>query len=84
MVHTLACVVAGIVEMGTIALVSAFTVMIDNDQNKVINPHAIMENQLIFLYSPPEILFYRHCGCIKIFKIYRLFYTDIHWGYWPG
>ena len=34
MVHTLVCVVAVIVEMGTIALVSAFTVMIDNNQNK--------------------------------------------------
>ena len=35
MVRTLVCVVAGIVEMGPIALVSAFTVMIDNNQNKL-------------------------------------------------
>ena len=30
MVHTLVCVVAVILEMGTIALVNAFTIMIDN------------------------------------------------------
>ena len=36
MVHTLACVVAVIVEMGTIALVSAFTGMRDNTQNALI------------------------------------------------
>ena len=43
MVHTLACVVAVIVEMGTIALVSAFTGMRDNTQNTRIYIHAIME-----------------------------------------
>ena len=32
MVHTTVFVVSAIVEMGTIALVSAFTVMIDNDK----------------------------------------------------
>ena len=45
MVHTLACVVAVIVEMGTIALVSAFTVMIDNNQNKLKHLYVIMESQ---------------------------------------
>ena len=45
MVRTLVCVVAGIVEMGTIALVSAFTVMIDNNQNKLKHLHVIMESQ---------------------------------------
>ena len=45
MAHTSVFVVSVIVEMGTIALVSAFTVMIDNNQNKLKHLHVIMENQ---------------------------------------
>ena len=45
MVHTLVCVVAVILEMGTIALVSAFTVTIDNNQNKLTHLHVIIESQ---------------------------------------
>ena len=45
MVRTLVCVGAGMVEMGTIALVSAFTVMIDNNQNKLKHLHVNMESQ---------------------------------------
>ena len=45
MVHTTVYVVSAIVEMGTTALVGAFTVMIDNNLNNLIHLHVIIENQ---------------------------------------
>ena len=44
-VHTTVFVVSAIVEMGTTALVGAFTVMIENNQNNLIHLYVIIKNQ---------------------------------------